>query len=252
MAAWNSFQYLNMLHALGDGEAQLDMVTRMMRESLDWLWDAVVAPVLDVLGHTAEPAAGDAWPRVWWCPTGPLTFLPFHAAGRYLPDARAGECALDRVVSLTCDAPHPVSASEGAKRLGFAPEKRRMLVVAMPQTPGSAPLPDAEEDIASVTAVFPDRTTSRRRAEATRTRCAGPSTSTVGCTSPATATWTHPPAAAVLPLHDVLTVPPGRAAPSPRRSVAFLSQLFEPRSCCCAAARTQAENHTPPDVLPGR
>lgn len=167
MAALESFQYLNMLHALGDGEAQLDMVTRMMRESLDWLWDAVVAPVLDVLGHTAEPAAGDAWPRVWWCPTGPLTFLPFHAAGRYLPDARAGECALDRVVSSHVPTLRTLVQARG-RTSGVAPEKRRMLVVAMPQTPGSAPLPDAEEDIASVTAVFPDRTTVVAGPEATR------------------------------------------------------------------------------------
>ncbi|MBJ6623475.1 hypothetical protein [Streptomyces sp. DHE17-7] len=83
MAALESFQYLNMLHALGDGEARSHGSTPDDAEfPSTWLWDAVVAPVLDVLGHTAEPAAGDAWPRVWWCPTGPLTFLPFHAACR--------------------------------------------------------------------------------------------------------------------------------------------------------------------------
>ncbi|MGP4112702.1 CHAT domain-containing protein [Streptomyces sp. 4N509B] len=167
MAALESFQYLDVLHALGDGEGQLDMVTRMVRESLDWLWDAVAAPVLDALGHTAEPAAGDAWPRVWWCPTGPLTFLPFHAAGRYLAEARAGECVLDRVVSSHVPTLRTLVQARG-RTSGVAPDKRRMLVVAMPQTPGSAPLPDAEEDIASVTAVFPDRTTVVAGPEATR------------------------------------------------------------------------------------
>ena len=25
----------------------------------------------------------DTLPRIWWCPTGPLSFLPLHAAGTY-------------------------------------------------------------------------------------------------------------------------------------------------------------------------
>ena len=29
---------------------------------------------------------------IWWCPTGPLAFLPLHAAGIYDLDYRAGQC----------------------------------------------------------------------------------------------------------------------------------------------------------------
>jgi CHAT domain-containing protein len=47
---------------------------------LEWLWDHLAEPVLDV----AAPARADGvTPRLWWCPTGPLSFLPLHAAGRH-------------------------------------------------------------------------------------------------------------------------------------------------------------------------
>lgn len=46
-------------------------------ETCRWLWDAVVAPVVADLRLTDATKL----PRVWWCPTGPLTLLPIHAAG---------------------------------------------------------------------------------------------------------------------------------------------------------------------------
>ena len=70
---------------------------------LAWLWDVVAEPVLTALGHTSKPAAGDIWPRVWWCPTGPLTVLPLHAAGHHprlrTTVAGSADCVLNRVIS---------------------------------------------------------------------------------------------------------------------------------------------------------
>jgi len=43
------------------------------------LWFSVAKPVLDVL---VCPSGADL-PRIWWCATGPLAFLPIHAAGLY-------------------------------------------------------------------------------------------------------------------------------------------------------------------------
>lgn len=66
---------------------------------LGWLWDAVTGPVLDHLGLTARlgPEAG---PRIWWCPSGLLSFLPLHAAGYHT--TRSDTCpktVIDRVIS---------------------------------------------------------------------------------------------------------------------------------------------------------
>lgn len=57
-----------------------------------WLWDVVIVPLLDKLpAYTPDGLR----PRVWWCPTGPLAFLPLHAAGR------GSQWLHDRVVSST-------------------------------------------------------------------------------------------------------------------------------------------------------
>lgn len=65
-----------------------------LADALDWLWRTVSKPVLDRMGYTRTPGEGQRWPRLWWCVTGSLSFLPVHAA-----TAHNGESALDRVVS---------------------------------------------------------------------------------------------------------------------------------------------------------
>ncbi|MET8592945.1 CHAT domain-containing protein [Streptomyces sp. NPDC005078] len=175
MSALESYELVDLLTALDmkrDADGQLDLLGLMMRDVLNWLWDAAAEPVLDALGHTGEPTDG-AWPRVWWCPTGPLTFLPFHAAGRHYPGPRPGDrgprpgaCVLDRVVSSYT--PTLRTLIKARTRPSPRPGWRRMLLVAMPETPGGQPLPDAEEDVEAVNAIFPDRTSVLAGPQATR------------------------------------------------------------------------------------
>lgn len=109
MSALESYEYVDLLLALDmkhDADGQLDVLGRMMRDVLNWLWEAAVEPVLDALGHTGEPTDG-AWPRVWWCPVGPLTFLPFHAAGHYHPSPAGGLRTGPGRVVLHADSAHP-------------------------------------------------------------------------------------------------------------------------------------------------
>lgn len=68
---------------------------KLMRDTLTWLWDKVVGPVLDELGHRYG-GADTPLPRVWWMPTGLLHGMPLHAAERF---DEVGAAALDRVVS---------------------------------------------------------------------------------------------------------------------------------------------------------
>ncbi|KAK7008278.1 CHAT domain-containing protein [Favolaschia claudopus] len=49
---------------------------------LSHLWVKIVKPVLDEIKIT-DALSQDSLQRVWWCPTGPLVFLPIHAAGIY-------------------------------------------------------------------------------------------------------------------------------------------------------------------------
>jgi CHAT domain len=91
---------------------------------LAWLWRTTVEPVLRAMGHTRPPAHGAAYPEVYWCPVGRLSFLPLHAAGYHAPGNR--DSVLDRVAFSY--APNlrsliPASEPQDARRL------RQLLVV---------------------------------------------------------------------------------------------------------------------------
>ncbi|MFF7444926.1 MULTISPECIES: CHAT domain-containing protein [unclassified Streptomyces] len=96
---------------------------------LDWLWTTIAEPVLTALDITGPPLPGERPPRLWWCPSGPLTFLPLHAAG----------AVPDRVVSSYT----PSLTALLRARSRTAPAGRQPLIVAVPETPGQAPLPGA-------------------------------------------------------------------------------------------------------------
>ncbi|WP_329340102.1 CHAT domain-containing protein [Streptomyces sp. NBC_00663] len=96
---------------------------------LDWLWTTIAEPVLDTLGITGPPPPGEEPPRLWWCPSGPLTFLPLHAAG----------AVPDRVVSSYT----PSLAALLRARGRSSPADRDPLIVAVPELDGQAPLPGA-------------------------------------------------------------------------------------------------------------
>ncbi|MFJ8443536.1 CHAT domain-containing protein [Kitasatospora griseola] len=140
------------------GDAGVARATQMMeaqRATLEWLWDAVVAPVLARLGVRGTPLDGEPWPRLWWCPTGRLAFLPLHAAGK--GRAVPGTWAMDRVVSSYT--PTLRSLLRARRRSADAgPPRRRPapLVVSLAQTPGGPPLPGAGPEAALVAELFPD------------------------------------------------------------------------------------------------
>ncbi|TEB31125.1 hypothetical protein FA13DRAFT_1791832 [Coprinellus micaceus] len=55
------------------------------------LWEEVVKPILSVLGLSkGDKDMIHLFPRIWWCPTGPLSFLPLHAAGVYRGEGAEG------------------------------------------------------------------------------------------------------------------------------------------------------------------
>ncbi|MFF5922699.1 CHAT domain-containing protein [Streptomyces flavochromogenes] len=124
-----------------------------IHDTLEWLWDTVVGPVLAELGLTAEPAADGPWPRIWWAPVGPLSLLPLHAAGHHRD---GGPVLLDRVVSSTT----PTIRALGHARAGRRDDRSepRLLVVAMPHTPDAPDLPGAQAEADHLAALVPGAT----------------------------------------------------------------------------------------------
>lgn len=106
-----------------------------LREVLAWTWDTITEPVLEGLGRTGPPAAGEPWPRVWWCPVGVVTTLPLHASGRDT------DSVVDRVISSYTPT---IRALAHARRDG--PPKPSTSVVTVPDAPQSPPLPGATQE----------------------------------------------------------------------------------------------------------
>lgn len=134
-------------------EAQRDV-----HATLEWLWDSTAEPILSSLGYSGSP--GDSWPRVWWCPTGPMTYLPLHAAGYHredLPDGTAHpRTVLDRVVSSYIPSVRSLAyarrPAHGSDDSGIRPS----LIVAVPDAPGAQPLPGALAEAEEVRAFLAD------------------------------------------------------------------------------------------------
>ncbi|KAK6524110.1 hypothetical protein TWF694_005773 [Orbilia ellipsospora] len=112
---------------------------------LSWLWDTTVSPILETLGITGAPSLSDGEiPHIWWVPTGPLSNLPLHAAGRHFKVS--GESALDRVVS---------SYGLSVKSLvwnyqisdSYTGNADNALIVSMAKTQGFCALPCAQTEI---------------------------------------------------------------------------------------------------------
>lgn len=147
----------------------------MLRQVTGWLWDQIAGPVLDTVGITGPPEAGRPWPRLWWCPTGLLSLLPLHAAGHHTPQGRQRhESVLDRVVpsytptlrallEARGNAPRPPvgwgATDTSAESAPASPSGERMLIVALPDTPGQVPLPNVDRECRLLTSLFGDRHT---------------------------------------------------------------------------------------------
>ena len=99
---------------------------------LRWLWQTVAATIIDKI----EPGT-----RVWWCPTGPFTYLPLHAAGQ-VPD---------KVISSYT----PTIGS--LLRAWSAPTdtEQRILGVAAPYAPDLPPLPATPRELAGLARTLP-------------------------------------------------------------------------------------------------
>jgi hypothetical protein len=126
---------------LGGGQAGLaDAARPVFAGVLGWLWDVLAEPVLEALGYVGPPGQDGPWPRIWWSPTGLLNMFPLHAAGYH---DRPGASVLDRVASSYTPTLRALLASRArASRVPIdrGGSGRRVLTVAMPQTPGHAPL----------------------------------------------------------------------------------------------------------------
>ncbi|KAH7338327.1 CHAT domain-containing protein [Rhizoctonia solani] len=108
------------------------------------VWTTIVKPVLDFLGYTSG-APTTSLPHITWCPTGPLSFLPLHAAGNYdQPQSRVFDYAISSytpaLTALLSCKPSTLSRTS------------RVLAIGQARTPGRSPLPGTTTELECVRA----------------------------------------------------------------------------------------------------
>ncbi|KAJ7474997.1 CHAT domain-containing protein [Mycena latifolia] len=108
---------------------------------LSALWIKIVKPVLDGLA-VMDPG------RIWWCPTGPLAFLPIHAAGHYGQETAFGSKLADFFISSYT--PSLSALIEGFHANQESQDGLQLLVVAQPSAIGQNPIPGTIKEIASI------------------------------------------------------------------------------------------------------
>ncbi|PVF94405.1 hypothetical protein CPB86DRAFT_800498 [Serendipita vermifera] len=111
----------------------------IFKNILSILWKHVAKPVIDGLAYQVNL---DDPPRIWWCPTGSLAFLPIHAAGLY-DETDVGHKVSDFVVSSYCPTLSSIlHRPQPNKGSGW-----KMVTVAQPSTPGAPKIPKTEEEV---------------------------------------------------------------------------------------------------------
>ncbi|KAF5309319.1 hypothetical protein D9611_014396 [Ephemerocybe angulata] len=109
------------------------------------LWVEVVKPILDMLALPKRDSSSKGMlPRIWWCPTGPLSLLPIHAAGIY--DEQGSHCVMDYAVSSYT--PTVTSLTDRVKN------HRRinqgvvgLFLTSQPKVPGAAEIPGTSREV---------------------------------------------------------------------------------------------------------
>ncbi|KAF5341771.1 hypothetical protein D9611_002109 [Ephemerocybe angulata] len=125
-----------------------------LRRVLRGLWNEVVHPILQRLRISRmKPSSRKLPRRIWWCPTGPLSFLPLHAAGIYARGA-SSESVLDYVVSSYT--PSVTALTDRVKKHGSINRTAAGLFLTSQPNPnvrGYSPIPGTTKEVQSIYAM---------------------------------------------------------------------------------------------------
>ncbi|KAF6754680.1 CHAT domain-containing protein [Ephemerocybe angulata] len=118
-----------------------------VHQVLRGLWEEVVKPILDALGFSSVAGTSGIPPRLWWCPTGPLSFLPLHAAGMYR--GSDADTVFNHVVSSYTPTVTALTDRVKNRRLVDA-QASGLLLTSQPRVSGSSPIPGTTTEVRSI------------------------------------------------------------------------------------------------------
>ena len=89
--------------------------------------------------------------RIWWCPTGPLAFLPIHAAGTYVEGKGVPKhCLSDFAVSSYIPTLNVLFETPTSVKKNVASAPTGLLIVSQPNTPGQSAIPYVKEEVEKI------------------------------------------------------------------------------------------------------
>lgn len=103
--------------------------------ALTTLWKSVILPI-------SQQLCSNKTQRVWWCPTGPLTFLPLHMAGSSRVALKSSTANI--IPSYTINLGTLIRAR---RPRSVIPMPRKLLVVGVAGAPGLPTLPGVNKEI---------------------------------------------------------------------------------------------------------
>jgi CHAT domain-containing protein len=135
------------LHAqnLRDGEnsGEHKWFEKNLRVILQLLWAKIFEPIVAAFPQMFL-SADSVLPRRWFCPTGPLTFLPLHAAGPYV---KGGGSDISKRVVFS----YTSTLSALLRSRSRPPSSQiQMLLVGQSSTPNQVALPNAAVEISAI------------------------------------------------------------------------------------------------------
>jgi hypothetical protein len=86
--------------------------------------------------------------RIWWCPTGPLAFLPIHAAGLYGDDHAFGSKLSDLLISSYT--PSLTALIQGFRPQSESQTRLQLLAVTQPSAEGQSYIPGTHKEIKAI------------------------------------------------------------------------------------------------------
>ncbi|KIK60970.1 hypothetical protein GYMLUDRAFT_73723 [Collybiopsis luxurians FD-317 M1] len=125
-----------------------------MENILAILWRSVAQPIWSVLQNVLQPLSAKNLVHITWCLTGPLAFLPLHAAGIY--NNKVNQVSLmDHVVSSYTPSIEALLRSR-SHSLSSEYQRQSVLAVAQPYALPQAPIPSTLQEVRLIRDYFPD------------------------------------------------------------------------------------------------
>jgi hypothetical protein len=122
--------------------------TRFLKPALRIVWKDILIPIFDKVQITLVDTSAMPQRRIWWYLTGPLTFIPIHAAGPGSGVIDVNQLVISSYMTTL------ESLFQAQKRKPVSTSQQILLSISQAETPGQCPLPKTVEEADGVVHEF--------------------------------------------------------------------------------------------------